>query len=334
MPTRPRIVVVAPPLPDEAKKTLAGAADVTYLSPDRAKVKAALADADALWTHFDFKTDKDLLDAGPKLKVVNTATTGTDHIDKAECARRGIRVLCTAKDDGLLDTFTATAECGWMLMLACHRNFRTVTAKASAGNWQGSEQHQGEQLSRKTLGVLGLGRLGKMTVEFGKAFRMRVLGCDHLDINIPGVENVDFETLLRESDAISLHIHMTQENYHLFNADVFARMKPGAVLINTSRGDLVDEQALIAALDSGRLRAYGADVVHDEWRNDMSEQPLVKYSQTHDNVVLTPHIGGATRQSIEDSRLFSAAKLAHYLQTGEELVWPAGEATWHSEKTD
>lgn len=333
MPTKPKIVIVSPPIPDEAKQLLAGAADVTYLEPDRAKVKAALKDADAFWTHFTFKTDEDLLE-GTSVKVVNTATTGTDHIDKQFCAKRGIRVLCTAKDIGLLDTFTATSECGWMLMLACHRQFRDANEAASQGRWGERQNFQGIQLSRKTLGVLGLGRLGKMTAEFGKAFRMRVLGCDHHDIKIPGVVNVDFDTLLAESDAIALHIHMTKDNYHIINAETIAKMKPGVILVNTSRGDLIDEEALIDALKRKQIGAFGADVVHDEWRTDMAESPVVKYSRENHNVVLTPHIGGATNESVVDSRNFSAKKLVHYLQTGEELVWPTGAETWHAEKTD
>ena len=149
---------------------------------------------------------------------------------------------------------------------------------------------------------------------------MRVLGCDLKPFDIDGVEPVDFGTLLRESDAISIHIHMTPENYHLINADAFARMKEGAVLVNTSRGDVIDEDALLAALESGKPAAFGADVLHDEWRPDMAEQPVVQYARDHDNVVLTPHIGGATLKSIKDARIFSAKKLVRFFETGEELA--------------
>lgn len=322
---RPRVLYMAPPLPDEARRLLDGVADVDYPPRSRERAMEALGDYDVFWTHFDLKTDKALLDRGPHLKIVNTATTGTDHIDKAECARRGIEVISTAGDIGLLDTFTATAELGWMLMLACHRHFRGANRAATAGQWQGSEQFFGEQLSQKTLGVLGVGRLGRMTVEYGRAFRMRVLGCDLQPITVPGVEQVDIATLLAESDAIALHVHMTADNYHLLNDAAFAQVKRGVVIVNTSRGDLVDEAALLKALDSGQVAAYGADVVHDEWRADMAQQPLVAYAREHDNVVLTPHIGGATRQSIENARIFSARKLAHFLQTGQHLTWPREE---------
>lgn len=322
MSQRPRLLCIVPWLSDEVKRLLEEAAEVDYRPRDREVLAGIVHEYDAIWIHFDMKIDAEILARATRLKVINTATTGTDHIDKAEAARRGIRVLSTARDQGLLNTFTATAELGWMLLLACARQLRGANRAATAGDWGNSERFQGDQLSGRTLGVLGMGRLGKMTAGFGLGFRMRVLGCDPRPFNVPGVERVEFDELLRASDALAIHIHMTPENLRLFDAGVFARIKPGCILINTSRGDILDEQALLAALESGRLAGFGADVLHDEWRPDMGLQPIVRYAQTHDNVVLTPHIGGATRQTIEGARLFSARKLAHYLRTGEELTMP------------
>lgn len=320
--TKPRILCMQDlSLTPGAKEIIEEAGDVEYQPSERSILLERIADFDAYWSDITVKIDKAVLEQAQRLKVVNVAATGTDHIDKTELARRGIRLLCIAKDYGLLDTFTATAECAWMLMLACHRRFREATGAALKGNWD-RESFRGEQLSGRTLGVLGVGRLGKMTVEYGKGFRMRVLGCDHLPFEIERVERVDFDTLLRESDAISIHIHMLPENYHLFNEETFARMKDGAVLVNTSRGDIINEDALLKVLESGKLAAFGADVLHDEWRADMSEQPVIQYARTHPNVVITPHIGGCTYKSVVDARLFCARKLAHYLRTGEELTMP------------
>ena len=155
---------------------------------------------------------------------------------------------------------------------------------------------------------------------------MRVLGCDRVPFEIDGVKRVDLDTLLRESDAISIHIHMEPDNYHLFNHKIFSRMKPGSILVNTSRGDIIDERALLAALESKHLTAFGADVVSDEWRKDMRESPLVQYAMTHNNVVITPHIGGCTFRSLTDARVFAARKLVHYLKTGKELHMDRGPA--------
>jgi D-3-phosphoglycerate dehydrogenase len=319
---RPKVLcMVDLTLAPQARKILEEAVDLDYRPPDREVLSDIIHQFDALWSHMDFKIDKEILAKAKKLKTINTASTGTDHIDKEETTRRGIRVLSITKDYSLLDTFTATAECAWMLILACHRNLRAASRWVLEGHWQ-SEKFRGRQLSQHTLGVLGIGRLGKMTVEYGKAFRMRVLGCDRVPFEIPGVQPVDFDTLLRESDVISIHIHMEPENTHLFNGDTFAKMKDKAVLVNTSRGDIIDEEALLAALESGKLLAFGADVLHDEWRSSMADSPVVKYAQEHENVVLTPHIGGCTLKSLVDARVFSARKLVHYLQTGEELQMP------------
>ena len=322
MKAKPKVLcMVDLSLAPEARSILEEKVDLDYLPADKAKLMELIEHYDAFWGHVPLKITKEVLERGKRLKVINTASTGTDHIDKVEAERRGIKVLSITRDYSLLKTFTATAECAWMLLLACSRHFRTVTTSALTGNWR-SEQFFGRQLFQQTLGVLGVGRLGSMTVEYGKAFGMRVLGCDLKSFFIPGVEQVDFDTLLQESDAISIHIHMTPENYHLFNAETFALIKDGTILVNTSRGDIIDETALLNALKSKKLTAFGADVLHDEWRADMRESPIIQYAQSHENVIITPHIGGCTFRSLVDARIFSARKLVHYLETGEELTMP------------
>lgn len=310
--------------PSSVKKfvgDLEALADVDIEAPDRAKLLEVVGQYDALWIHVEQRIDKEVFEQASRLKVINTASTGTDHIDVEEADRRGIRILSITKDYGLLDQFTATAECAWMLLMASCRHLRAASGHVLEGGWD-TPRFTGQQLSNMTLGVLGVGRLGGMVCRFGPAFRMRVLGCDLKPFDLPDVEQVDFDTLLASSDAISIHIHMLRENYHLFNEDVFDRMKPGAVLVNTSRGDIIDETALLKALESGRLAAFGTDVLHNEWRSDMRESPVVRYAQEHDNVLITPHMGGASTLSIDEARRFAARKLAHYLKTGEELTMP------------
>lgn len=320
---RPRVLCMAD-MADapEALDILRRTADVDYLPADRQKVIDTLHLYDALWTEFTMKLDREVLSRGTRLRAVNTASTGTDHIDKDFLAERGIRLLCIKSDLGLLDQFTATAECGWMLLLSCARHMRRCIEVSLSDSWGARDELRGRQLSGLTLGVLGVGRLGKMTVQYGKAFRMRVLACDLREFSIPGVERVPFDALLREADALCIHIHLTRENHGLFNAAVLAQMKPGAILVNTSRGDIVDEAALIAALESGRLAAYGTDVIHDEWRANMGESRLIQYARRHPNVVITPHVGGNTDFSVRTARIFSARKLAHFLETGQELTMP------------
>ena len=318
--SKPRVLVMvdlsgAP----QALEVLSQVAQVDCMTANRQKLLEEIPNYDAFWGHVDLKVDAEVLAQARKLKVVNTTSTGTDHIDKEELSRRGITMLSITRDYKLLDAFTATAECAWMLLLACQRHFRRATKAVLTGRWE-CMPFCGEQLAEQTLGVLGVGRLGKMIVEYGKAFRMKVLGCDLKGVDIAGVQEVELPTLLAESDSISIHLHMLKQNYHLFNRDTFARMKDGAVLVNTSRGDIIDESALLEVLKTGKLAAFGADVLHNEWRKDMRESLVVQYAQTHDNVIVTPHIGGCTTKSVWDARVFSARKLAQWLTTGKELT--------------
>jgi len=305
----------------QAIKILREATQLDYRPADRSLLLDIIADYDAYWAHVDIRVDREVLERAKRLKVINTSSTGTDHIDVEEAERRGIRILSLTRDYGLLSTFTATAECAWMLLLACFRHLRPALRHVLEGKWR-SEQFCGRQLSGHTLGILGVGRLGNMIANYGRAFGMQVLGCDTRPFGIPFVKQVSFDELLRQSDAISIHLHMTPNNYHLFDARAFSKMKAGAVLVNTSRGDIIDEPALLSALRSGRLAAFGADVLHDEWREDMGQSPVVQYAREHDNVILTPHIGGCTEYSLVEARTFSARKLVHYLKTGKELAIP------------
>jgi D-3-phosphoglycerate dehydrogenase len=153
-----------------------------------------------------------------------------------------------------------------------------------------------------------------MTVEYGKAFRMHVLGCDPKPFRIVGVEQVSFDRLLRASDVISIHVHLTEKTRGLLSCRELAKMKRGVVIINTSRGAIIDGRAFLAALKSGKVSAAGLDVIEGEWMRDISRHPLVRYAQNHDNLVITPHVGGATVESIAGARIFMAKKLANHLK--------------------
>jgi len=175
---------------------------------------------------------------------------------------------------------------------------------------------RGHQLAGKTLGILGCGRLGTIMGQYGQAFRMKIVGCDTRDVEMVGVEfeRVDLDRLLRESDVLSIHIHLTEENRGLIDRHALAKMKPGAILINTSRGAIIDEVALLDALKHGPLAAAGLDVIEGEWRDDLEQHPLIEYSRSHGDLVITPHVGGVTYESQAMAYAAAAHKLAEYLQ--------------------
>jgi len=311
---RPRaLCMVDLSLAPEALAPVRQVADVDELPIDRDLLIERIGEYDAYWGHLDIQVDREAIERATRLKVVATASTGTDHLDKPLLRERGIALLDIKTEYDLLDTFTATAECAWGLLLACLRRIPAASRAVRGGRWP-IAGFIGSQLSGKTLGVLGVGRLGRMVVEYGKAFRMRVIGCDPREFHIAGVEQVAFDDFLAQSDAITIHVHLDETTRGLVSREAFARMKDGVVIVNTSRGALIDEAAFLDALESGKVAAAGLDVIHGEWMSDIGQHPLVQYAQQHDNVVIVPHMGGATVESIAGARVFMGKKLARYLE--------------------
>ncbi len=282
-----------------------------------ADILRELARCDLYFASLELRLTRELLEAAPRLRLIVSPSTGLDHIDLAAAAELGKQVVSLKGETAFLDTVTATAEQAWGLLLAAVRKIPAAHAAATGGHW-GRDAFRGHQLSGKTLGILGYGRLGKMVATYGQAFRMRVLACERnaTEPLAPGVERVDFPGLLARADVVSIHIHLTEENRHLFDAAAFARMKPGAVLINTSRGAILDEAALLEALRSKRLLAAGLDVIDGEWDAELRDHPLIRYAREHDNLVLSPHVGGVTFESQRAAFRFVVEKAKNQARCG------------------
>ncbi|MDO8599762.1 MAG: NAD(P)-dependent oxidoreductase, partial [bacterium] len=264
----------------EAVAVLESVGTLLRVSEERAAIVAALRNADAFLTGAAVRVDDALLQAAPRLRVIGAPSTGTDHLDHVAIAARGITLFHLANERALLDTFTATSELAFALLLALIRNIRPAMADAERGIWS-RERHTGFQLFGKTFGVLGLGRLGTISARIANGFGMRVIACDVRDVAAPDVTMVDVPTLLRESDVLSLHIHLTPETTGIIGVAALAAMKPGAILLNTSRGKIVDERALLDALRSGHLGGAGLDVIDGEWLSveERMRHPLIAYAR-------------------------------------------------------
>lgn len=302
----------------EAVDALGSVAAVDYrASATRDEVLGIISDFDAVMCDASVKFDHEMIARATKLRLIGTPSTGTDHLDKKCLAEHGIEQHDIAVEYELLDQFTATAEGAWLLLLAAMRQFPRQFERAKRGelawNWNESGWVP-NQLAGLTLGIAGYGRLGSMVGPYGKAFRMRVLAFDRKKLDEPGIEQVDLDTFLAESDVISIHLHLTDETHHFFDRQRIAQMKKGVVIINTARGDLIDEDALIDALESGHVAAAGVDVVHDEWDPNRGEHRLHQYARAHDNLVITPHVASACRQGCVGARVFMAQKLARRLR--------------------
>ncbi|MBI4678155.1 MAG: hypothetical protein HY748_11285 [Elusimicrobia bacterium] len=258
---------------------------------------------DALFVSTQLMVDEVVLSRipGSRLSVVCTASTGTDHIDKAAAARNRIEVLSITKDLDVLKTITSTAEHAFNLMLSCARKTMPAFRHALEGGWDYT-RFLGLELNGKTAGIVGFGRLGSIFARYCIAFDMRVLVCDpYVAVNQPGIIQVqDLKDLLRQSDFVALHVHLSQETRRLIGREQLCAMKPTAYLVNTSRGAVIDQDALADALLAKTIAGAGLDVlegeIEGEWTDKVkrSKARLLDYARTHDNLLITPHLGGMT----------------------------------------
>jgi D-3-phosphoglycerate dehydrogenase / 2-oxoglutarate reductase len=275
---------------------------------------------DAIFVRLGCSVDRAIFDRQPRLRYVVTPTTGLNHIDLAETERRGIQVISLAGEAAFLDTIRSTAEHTWGLLLTLVRRIPILTTEVQSGTWQRSGR-MADELDGSALGIVGYGRLGRMVAGYGHAFGMRVIAYDR-DPSVQGVDaRVEWSTLdglLQAADVVSLHITGSIENFQFFDAERFALMKPGALLINTSRGEVVDETALLAVLESGHLGGAALDVLAGDsgWPGRAPHRhPLIDYARTHDNLLITPHSGGYGRSSIYRTREFVLHRFLESLST-------------------
>ncbi|EHP70230.1 phosphoglycerate dehydrogenase-like oxidoreductase [Metallosphaera yellowstonensis MK1] len=237
------------------------------------------------------KLDKEIIAAAKKLRLIARTGSGVDktRIDLEEAKKKGIIITY---NPGL--NSPSVSELTFLLIQAIYRKLFKVTQLVKEGRWNEGVNLPGMELSGKTLGIVGLGNIGRRVARIGTAYEMRVLGYDpYVRDKIQGIEIVELEDLLRESDIITLHVPLTEETRGLIDRKRLSLVKDGAVLINASRGEIVDEGALVDALRSGKLMGAGLDVLNVE--PPSPDNPLLQM----ENVIITPHIGGTTIEAFE-----------------------------------
>lgn len=300
-----------------AQAILEGLGEVQSGPLTRADLLARIGGVDVLIVRLAHRIDAEVLARADRLRAIVSATTGLDHIDLRAAAARGIAVLSLRGETEFLRSIPATAEHTWALLLALTRNLPAAAASVRAGLWQ-RDRFRGHDLRGRTLGILGLGRIGEMVARYGLAFGMQVIAHDPYRRDWPAyVERVErLADLCRRSEVLSLHVPLDDSTRGLVGADELRLLPPGAVLINTARGGVLNEAALLAALESGRLAGAALDVLADEPAPDLDSSPLLAYARTHENLIITPHIGGATVESMAATEVFMAEKLRRFLQGG------------------
>jgi D-3-phosphoglycerate dehydrogenase len=268
---------------------------------------AALADADALVVRSAVQADDALMSHAPKLRVIGRAGVGVDNIDAAAATRRGIVVMNTPGANAV-----AVAELTIGLMLTLARKVSAANASMHAGKWE-KKILQGSELRGKTLGILGLGRIGLEVARRAKGFGMELIGSDPFVSAAVARENgiklVTLDELLAGSDYLTLHVGLTPQTTGVINAKTLATMKKGVRIVNCARGELIDDAALIEALKSGQVAGAALDVFPSE---PLKDSPYA----TMDNVILTPHIAGSTGEAQEAVGIQIARQVRDYLKLG------------------
>jgi D-3-phosphoglycerate dehydrogenase / 2-oxoglutarate reductase len=287
-----------------AAEIVRAAGQVRFMHATRPQLLRSLREIDVLWVRLGHRIDAEVMNAAPRLRYILSATTGLNHIDLVEAERRGIEAISLRGETEFLRDVHATAEHTVALILAMLRRLPAAALSAVLGSWD-RERFRGEELYGKTVGIVGYGRLGRMVAPLLHAFGARVVANDRKSTS-PAAMPLD--QLLWEADIVSLHASFDESLRGFFGEKQFSRMRPQSWFVNTSRGELVDERALIEALRSGHLSGAALDVVSGENDADLSRHPLVLYARDHPNLILTPHIGGCTTESLEKAEVFLAEK--------------------------
>ncbi len=306
-------IVVSEFMDEAAVATLAAHHPTEYdagLVDRREELKAKLIDADALIVRNRTQVNAELLAAAPRLRVVGRLGVGLDNIDVAACKARGIAVIPATGANAL-----AVAEYVIGVAMVLLRGAYAATADVAAGKWPRGPLSSGREIAGKTLGVVGFGGIGRLTARLGRALGMRVIGFDaevgpdHAAWREEGVEARTLDALLAQSDVLTLHVPLLPATRNLIDGKRVAAMKPGAILVNTARGGVVDEAAVAAALVAGKLGGAALDVF------DKEPLPAGSALAGCPNLILTPHIAGVTTESNERFSSLIAEKVIEALAT-------------------
>jgi D-3-phosphoglycerate dehydrogenase / 2-oxoglutarate reductase len=319
MTRRPRILLAEPEFSEAARRILSACGEVVDYGSDE-EFRRHLPDAEALVVGLDVAVRTSLLEQAPRLRVIASRTSQLLHVDVDEARRRGIEILSNEPAAPALRQTSSTAELAIALVLALARNLPWAFESLKQGRWE-RRRFGGSELQGKTLGLVGFGRLGRRVATYAAALGMDVVVSDPrltgAEARRLGVESAPLEELLRRADVVSLHASYTPGSPPLLGERQLRALRPSALLVNTARGELVDEEALLDALAHGRLAAAAVDTLRGEEPDGshLAGNPLVRYAATHDNLLIVPHLGGATAEATERTQIYISERLVEYLRS-------------------
>lgn len=308
---------------------LEGIGRVSYLEDaSQADVQRAVRDHDAVFTNPNKSNvflGRDVMDAGSRLTAIATASTGRNHIDLEYARTRNVTVLSLTDERHVIDRISSTAEHALALALAAIRRIPHGFDAVRRGEWD-YLPFIGRQLDHLTAGVIGYGRLGSRFARYAQPLFRKVLACDpYVQMRDAGVEQVGLDRLLRECDVISVHTHVTPETTGMLDRKALEQVKPDVVLVNTARGEMFDEEALIEFLNTHPRAMLAADVVAGEVTGKQSS-PLIAYARSAANIILTPHVGGMTVEAQRIAYMHAATLLQQFFARRERSAATAPKA--------
>tara|TARA_R110002167_G_scaffold175976_1_gene375245 strand:- start:101 stop:1051 length:951 start_codon:yes stop_codon:yes gene_type:complete len=259
-----------------------------------------------------YKINKELLE-GTKVTLINTCSTGMNHIDVNYCNDNNIQIYSLTRDMDLINNLPSTSELAFGLMLSLLRNIPECNNHVSRYYWDYT-QFMGRQIKGLNIGIVGYGRLGKMMHKFCNAFGAIVKIYDPYvkeELSDKFLLNnwcSSLEDLFKFSDVVSLHVHVTDETKYMIDKKLFGLAKKDLYIINTSRGEIVNETDIIEGLKTGTLTGYGTDVIENEF-DDLIKSPIIKAMNEGENIIVTPHVGGMTIEGQTKAYKWSINKL-------------------------
>ncbi len=249
-----------------------------------------------------YKIDKELLN-NTNVSTINSCSTGLNHIDLDYCKENNIKIQCHKNDYELINQLPSTSELAFGLMVSLLRNIPECNNHVSRYNWDYT-QFMGRQIKDLKIGIIGYGRLGKMMDGYCKAFGAQTFIYDPY-INTP---QTSLKQMFQICDVISLHVHVTDETKYMINKDLLGLTQKDLYIINTSRGEIVNELDIVDALNTKKLTGYGTDVIENEF-DDITKSPIIKAMNEGKNIIATPHIGGMTIEGQTKAYKWSIDKL-------------------------
>ena len=279
-------------------------------------IKEILKQVDIFWFRLAHKLDSTVLDKSTKCKYLLTPVTGIDHIDEKLCNELGIQIICLRGEVDFLKNVRATAEHTIALTLALLRKIHPAVSDVQSGNWN-RDNFRGYELYEKKVGILGYGRLGQIVARYFHAFDCEISYFD-IEEKIGDtfcVKLNSIESLFENNDIVSLHIPLNEKTIGIINKDLLQKMKVNSILVNTSRGAIINEIDLLEVLKFKSIKGAALDVLEGE--PNIQDSELVKYSKTNSNLIITPHIGGNTYESFAKTEKFLADKLVQIIHQSQ-----------------